>query len=72
MTINNFLLPLSVHKKFIDDEENPSELKRTLQESINEIIKYLEAHKKEISSLEDITKVATISANNDFNYNNTN
>ena len=59
------ILAKAIVNTYKDYKENPIELQRTLQESINEIIKYLEAHKKEISSLEDITKVATISANND-------
>ena len=43
----------------------PGELQRVLQEDCAKVVKYLEAHKKEITTFDEIKKVATLSANND-------
>ena len=59
------ILAKAIVNSFKDSKENPIEIQRTLQECSKIVIDYLKENKKEISSFEDIKKVATISANND-------
>ena len=47
------------------DDPDPVKVSRYLKTAGEEIIDYLKQYKKEISSLEDIQKVATLAANND-------
>lgn len=47
------------------DNPDPIKVSRYLKKAGEEIIEYLKKYKKEISSLEDIKKVATLAANND-------
>ena len=47
------------------DNPDPIKVSRYLKQAGEEIIEYLKKYKKEISSLEDIKKVATLAANND-------
>ena len=47
------------------DNPDPIKVSRYLKKAGEEIIEYLNKYKKEISSLEDIKKVATLAANND-------
>ena len=47
------------------DDQNPIKVSRYLKQVGEEVIGYLNKYKKEISSLEDIKKVATLAANND-------
>lgn len=47
------------------DNLDPIKVSRYLKKAGEEIIEYLKKYKKEISSLEDIKKVATLAANND-------
>lgn len=47
------------------DNPDPIKVSRYLKKAGEEIIGYLKQHKKDISSLEDIKKVATLAANND-------
>lgn len=47
------------------DNPDPIKVSRYLKKTGEEIIEYLKKYKKEISSLEDIKKVATLAANND-------
>lgn len=59
------LLTQALVNAYKDYEGHPIELQRELQKSQQDIITYIESQKLEISSFEDIKKVATISANND-------
>lgn len=59
------ILAKSIVNTFRDSKENTIETQRCLQDCCKLIIDYLQKNKKEISSFEDIKKVATISANND-------
>lgn len=44
---------------------SPMDLRRGTQAAVEAVIKYLEAHKREITTSEEIAQVATISANGD-------
>lgn len=44
---------------------NPQDLRRGSQAAVDAVVKYLEAHKKEVTTSEEIAQVATISANGD-------
>lgn len=58
------LLTRAIINKF-KDNPNPIQLSRDLQEECQKVIKYLSENKREISTKEDLLKVATLSANND-------
>lgn len=58
------ILANKIIKQYKDDPD-PIKVSRYLKVASEKIIKELEKHKKEISSKEDIAKVATLSANND-------
>ena len=58
------ILANEIIKQYKDDPD-PIKVSRYLKIASEEIIKELEKHKKEISSKEDIAKVATLAANND-------
>tara|TARA_R110000822_G_scaffold5266_11_gene22628 strand:+ start:4528 stop:6102 length:1575 start_codon:yes stop_codon:yes gene_type:complete len=45
---------------------NPIDVKRGMDLAVSEVVKYLEEIRKPIDSLEQITQIATISANNDL------
>lgn len=47
------------------DIENPIELSRQLNEDCQRVINWLKQYKKEVTTKEDLLKVATLSANND-------
>ena len=47
------------------DHENPIELSRQLNEDCQNVINWLKQYKKEVTTKEDLLKVATLSANND-------
>ncbi|CCU99710.1 unnamed protein product [Malassezia sympodialis ATCC 42132] len=44
---------------------NPMDLRRGCQSAVDEVIKFLESHKREVTTSEEIAQVATISANGD-------
>lgn len=44
---------------------SPMDLRRGTQAAVDKVIKFLEEHKKEITTSEEIAQVATISANGD-------
>ena len=44
---------------------NPMDLRRGSQAAVDAVIKYLESHKREVTTSEEIAQVATISANGD-------
>jgi chaperonin GroEL len=44
---------------------NPMDLRRGTQAAVDTVIKFLEEHKREITTSEEIAQVATISANGD-------
>ena len=48
-----------------EQEPNPIELSRELSKDCDNVLKYLATYKKDITSPEDLMKVATLSANND-------
>lgn len=58
------ILANEIIKQYKDDPD-PIKVSRYLKIASEEVIKELEKHKKEISSKEDIARVATLSANND-------
>ena len=47
------------------DAKNPIELSRQLNEDCQRVIDWLKQYKKEVTTKEDLLKVATLSANND-------
>lgn len=47
------------------DTEDPIATSRQLQEYVSEVIKELESHKRNAEGVDDLIKVATVSANND-------
>lgn len=51
--------------KYVAAGHNPMHIQRSIEESVNNITKELKESAKQVSTLEDITSVATISANND-------
>ena len=59
------ILAQAIVNELKDLKENPIQISRDLEEDCVKVIEYLESIKKDISSYEDLVKVATLSANND-------
>lgn len=59
------ILAREIVLNLIDSKLHPIEILRTLENDLKKVIDYLEENKLEISTEEDLLKVATISANND-------
>ena len=66
-TTTSVILTDSIVQILKDSTENPISIQRGLQQDCKKVIDYLESNKKDISTFEDIKKVASISANNDEN-----
>lgn len=61
------ILAQAIVNELKDNNEHPIQIQRDLEEDVKKVIDYLESIKKEITSYEDLIKVATLSANNDEN-----
>lgn len=59
------ILAAAIVNQLKDNKDHPIQIQRDLEEDIKKVIDYLESIKKEVSSYEDLVKVATLSANND-------
>lgn len=59
------ILAQSIVNQLKDNTDHPIQIQRDLEEDVKKVIDYLESIKKEITSYEDLVKVATLSANND-------
>ena len=59
------ILAQSIVNELKDNTDHPIQIQRDLEEDVKKVIDYLESIKKEITSYEDLVKVATLSANND-------
>ena len=64
-TTTSVVLAQAIVNELKDNTDHPIQLQRDLEEDVKKVITYLESIKKEISSYEDLVKVATLSANND-------
>ena len=59
------ILARAIVNELKDNTDHPIQIQRDLEEDVKKVINYLESIKKEITSYEDLVKVATLSANND-------
>ena len=59
------ILARAIVNELKDNTDHPIQIQRDLEEDVKKVIDYLESIKKEITSYEDLVKVATLSANND-------
>ena len=59
------ILAQAIVNELKDNTDHPIQIQRDLEEDTKKVIDYLESIKKEITSYEDLVKVATLSANND-------
>lgn len=64
-TTSSCILAAEIVNKLKDSKEHPITISRKLNEDVKTVIDYLDYHKKEITTLEDLIKVATVSTNND-------
>lgn len=65
-TTTSTILATSIVNNLKDNKEHPIQIQRDLDEDCKKVLTYLESIKKDISSYEDLVKVATLSANNDI------
>ena len=63
-TTTSIVLARALINEIKNEQDNPIEIQRKLQNDCQTIIKFLEDNKKDINSFEDIKKVAIISTNN--------
>jgi len=59
------ILSNKIVNSLCNSKENPIEIQRDLQEDCKKVVDWLKEHKRDIT-LDDLTKVATLSANNDI------
>ena len=64
-TTTSVILARAIVNELKDNTDHPIQIQRDLEEDVKKVIDYLESIKKEITSYEDLVKVATLSANND-------
>ena len=64
-TTTSTILAQEIVKTLKDSPDHPIAISRKLQEDVTKVVEFLEENKENISSLEDLIKVATISTNND-------
>ena len=64
-TTTSTILAQAIVNQLKDNTDHPIQIQRDLEEDVKKVIDYLESIKKEITSYEDLVKVATLSANND-------
>lgn len=64
-TSTSVILARAIVNELKDSTDHPIQIQRDLEEDVKKVIDYLGSIKKEITSYEDLVKVATLSANND-------